>query len=43
MPECLVSRAAPELVMRLFEQEVPKFYDQHGQHSSCSREAGEPH
>ena len=26
-PGVLVSRAAPELVMRLFEQEVPEIYD----------------
>src|SRR5688572_4390520 len=37
----LVSRAAPELVMRLFEQEVPEIYDSTVVIKSCAREAGE--
>jgi N utilization substance protein A len=37
----LVSRAAPELVMRLFEQEVPEIYDNTVQIKACAREAGE--
>lgn len=37
----VVSRAAPELVMRLFEQEVPEIYDNTVQIKACSREAGE--
>jgi N utilization substance protein A len=37
----LVSRAAPELVMRLFEQEVPEIYDNTVVIKSCAREAGE--
>jgi len=37
----LVSRAAPELVMRLFEQEVPEIYDGTVQIKGCAREAGE--
>jgi N utilization substance protein A len=36
-----VSRAAPELVMRLFEQEVPEIYDGTVQIKACAREAGE--
>jgi N utilization substance protein A len=37
----IVSRAAPELVMRLFEQEVPEIYDGTVQIKGCAREAGE--
>jgi N utilization substance protein A len=37
----LVSRAAPELVMRLFEQEVPEIYDSTVTIKGCAREAGE--
>ena len=37
----LVSRAAPELVMRLFEQEVPEIYDSTVTIKACAREAGE--
>jgi transcription termination/antitermination protein NusA len=37
----LVSRAAPELVMRLFEQEVPEIYDGTVTIRACAREAGE--
>ncbi len=37
----IVSRAAPELVMRLFEQEVPEIYDNTVAIKACSREAGE--
>jgi len=37
----LVSRAAPELVMRLFEQEVPEIYDGTVAIKGCAREAGE--
>src|SRR6202051_1223077 len=37
----LVSRAAPELVMRLFEQEVPEIYDNTVIIKGCAREAGE--
>ena len=37
----LVSRAAGELVMRLFEQEVPEIYDNTVVIKSCAREAGE--
>jgi N utilization substance protein A len=36
-----VSRAAPELVMRLFEQEVPEIYDGTVAIKGCAREAGE--
>lgn len=36
-----VSRAAPELVMRLFEQEVPEIYDGTVVIEGCAREAGE--
>ena len=36
-----VSRAAPELVMRLFEQEVPEIYDGTVVIRACAREAGE--
>jgi transcription termination/antitermination protein NusA len=36
-----VSRAAPELVMRLFEQEVPEIYDGTVTIKGCAREAGE--
>jgi N utilization substance protein A len=36
-----VSRAAPELVMRLFEQEVPEIYDNTVVIKGCAREAGE--
>ena len=37
----VVSRAAPELVMRLFEQEVPEIYDGTVTIRACAREAGE--
>jgi N utilization substance protein A len=37
----VVSRAAPELVMRLFEQEVPEIYDNTVVIKGCAREAGE--
>ncbi|HYP09295.1 MAG TPA: transcription termination factor NusA [Bryobacteraceae bacterium] len=37
----VVSRAAPELVMRLFEQEVPEIYDSTVIIKGCAREAGE--
>jgi transcription termination/antitermination protein NusA len=37
----MVSRGAPELVMRLFEQEVPEIYDGTVVIRGCSREAGE--
>jgi N utilization substance protein A len=40
-PGVLVSRAAPELVMRLFEQEVPEIYDSTVVIKGCAREAGE--
>src|SRR5688572_8420750 len=37
----IVSRAAPELVIRLFEQEVPEIYDNTVVIKACAREAGE--
>ncbi|MFM2126334.1 MAG: hypothetical protein RL328_2785 [Acidobacteriota bacterium] len=37
----ILSRAAPELVMRLFEQEVPEIYDSTVVIKGCAREAGE--
>ena len=37
----VVSRAAPELVVRLFEQEVPEIYDGTVVIKGCAREAGE--
>ncbi len=37
----IVSRGAPELVMRLFEQEVPEIYDSTVIIKGCAREAGE--
>ncbi|MSV29709.1 MAG: transcription termination/antitermination protein NusA [Bryobacterales bacterium] len=40
-PGVEVSRAAPELVMRLFEQEVPEIYDSTVIIKGCAREAGE--
>ena len=40
-PGVAVSRAAPELVMRLFEQEVPEIYDSTVTIKGCAREAGE--
>jgi N utilization substance protein A len=40
-PVLVVSRAAPELVMRLFEQEVPEVYDSTVVIKGCTREAGE--
>ncbi len=40
-PGVVVSRAAPELVMRLFEQEVPEIYDSTVAIRGCAREAGE--
>jgi N utilization substance protein A len=40
-PGVIVSRAAPELVVRLFEQEVPEIYDSTVTIKACAREAGE--
>jgi N utilization substance protein A len=40
-PGVVVSRAAPELVVRLFEQEVPEIYDSTVTIKACAREAGE--
>jgi len=40
-PGVVISRAAPELVMRLFEQEVPEIYDSTITIKGCAREAGE--
>jgi len=40
-PGVIVSRAAPELVMRLFEQEVPEIYDGTVTIKACAREPGE--
>src|SRR5713101_4553497 len=40
-PCVVISRAAPELVMRLFEQEVPEVYDGTIVIKGCAREAGE--
>jgi len=40
-PGVLVSRADPELVRRLFEQEVPEIYDNTVLIKGCAREAGE--
>jgi N utilization substance protein A len=40
-PAVVVSRAAPELVIRLFEQEVPEIYDNTVSIKACAREAGE--
>ncbi len=40
-PGVVVSRAAPELVKRLFEQEVPEIYDGTVTIRGCAREAGE--
>jgi len=37
----VVSRGAPELVMRLFEQEVPEIYDNTVVIKGCAREPGE--
>jgi N utilization substance protein A len=37
----IVSRAAPEFVARLFEQEVPEIYDNTVSIKGCAREAGE--
>jgi N utilization substance protein A len=37
----IVSRAAPDLVVRLFEQEVPEIYDNTVVIKACAREAGE--
>jgi transcription termination/antitermination protein NusA len=37
----IVSRAAGDLVVRLFEQEVPEIYDNTVQIKGCAREAGE--
>lgn len=37
----VVSRAAPDLVVRLFEQEVPEIYDNTVIIKGCAREAGE--
>ncbi len=40
-PQVIISRAAPELVLRLFEQEVPEIYDGTVVIRACAREAGE--
>src|SRR5882724_10617888 len=40
-PGVVVSRATPDLVMRLFEQEVPEIYDGTVVIKGCAREAGE--
>ena len=40
-PQVIVSRAAAELVLRLFEQEVPEIYDGTVVIKACAREAGE--
>jgi N utilization substance protein A len=40
-PGVVVSRADPELVKRLFEQEVPEIYDSTVTIKGCAREAGE--
>ena len=37
----ILSRAAPEFVIRLFEQEVPEIYDNTVVIKACAREAGE--
>ena len=37
----IISRGAPDLVMRLFEQEVPEIYDNTVVIKACAREAGE--
>jgi N utilization substance protein A len=37
----IISRAAPDLVVRLFEQEVPEIYDSTVIIKACAREAGE--
>ncbi len=37
----ILSRAAPEFVVRLFEQEVPEIYDNTVVIKACAREAGE--
>ena len=39
--QVILSRTAPELVMRLFELEVPEIYDGTGQIKACAREPGE--
>src|SRR6266404_5445577 len=40
-PQVIVSRAAAELVTRLFEMEVPEIYDSTVVIKACAREAGE--
>jgi N utilization substance protein A len=40
-PQVIISRAAAELVLRLFEQEVPEIYDGTVTIKACAREAGE--
>ena len=40
-PQVIISRAAPELVTRLFEMEVPEIYDSTVIIKACAREAGE--
>ena len=40
-PQVIVSRGAPELVTRLFAQEVPEIYDNTVVIKTCAREAGE--
>ncbi len=40
-PQVIVSRATPDLVVRLFEQEVPEIYDSTVVIKACAREAGE--
>jgi N utilization substance protein A len=40
-PQVIISRATPDLVLRLFEQEVPEIYDGTVVIKACAREAGE--
>jgi transcription termination/antitermination protein NusA len=40
-PGVIVSRADPDFVVRLFEQEVPEIYDGTVEVKACAREAGE--
>ena len=40
-PQVIISRAAPDLVTRLFAQEVPEIYDGTVVIKACAREAGE--
>ncbi len=41
LPQVVLSRADPQLVLRLFEMEVPEIYDGTVQIKGCVREAGE--